>query len=138
MKKLEIVGLILVVVVIGAVVSTTLNLGDYATFSDAMEESDQEHTIIGILDVNAPIVYEPENNPSLTVFHAIDKDGKKSKVFLHEPKPQGFERSEEITITGKFKEGSFHASKMLMKCPSKYEDEKLEELDYDKNSVYAK
>lgn len=138
MKKLEIAGLIIVVIVIGVILSTTLNLSDYATFADAKEELDSEHTIIGVLDINSPIEYTPEKNASLTVFQAIDKDGNTSKVYLHEPKPQGFERSEEITITGKFQGDGFHATKMLMKCPSKYEDEKLEELDYDKNKLYTK
>jgi cytochrome c-type biogenesis protein CcmE len=38
-------------------------------------------------------------------------------------KPQDFERSEQIVLTGKMRGEDFVASDMLMKCPSKYKDE---------------
>ena len=39
-------------------------------------------------------------------------------------KPQDFERSEQIVLIGKVQGDEFHASDILMKCPSKYNDGK--------------
>jgi len=40
-----------------------------------------------------------------------------------EPKPQDFERSEEITMKGHATDSAFVAREILMKCPSKYNDQ---------------
>jgi cytochrome c-type biogenesis protein CcmE len=37
--------------------------------------------------------------------------------------PQGLLQSESIVIDGSYKDGAFHASDMLLKCPSKYNSE---------------
>jgi cytochrome c-type biogenesis protein CcmE len=136
MKKTEIVGLLVVIILLGFIVSMTVELDDYVTFSDAEARTGETVVLIGKLNTAKPIIYNPSENTSLTKFFAFDNDGKECEVLLHEAKPQGLDRSEEITVTGSFKEGKFHASKMQMKCPSKYEDEKLENLDYDQNKVY--
>jgi cytochrome c-type biogenesis protein CcmE len=41
-------------------------------------------------------------------------------------KPQDFERSEQIVLTGQMVGSEFHASGILMKCPSKYTQDKIE------------
>jgi cytochrome c-type biogenesis protein CcmE len=113
MKKTEIVGLIAVILILGYIVSITVDLDNYVTFADAKERSGETVTLIGKLNKAKSIDYD------------------------HEAKPQGLDRSEEITVKGTFKEGVFHASEMQMKCPSKYEENKLENLDYDENKVYT-
>jgi len=55
-----------------------------------------------------------------------DKEGKECKVVLNQSKPQDFERSEEIVLKGKAVGEEFHATDMLMKCPSKYNDGNLQ------------
>jgi len=52
----------------------------------------------------------------------IDNNGDEQVVHFHGSKPQDFERSEQIVLVGKFDDGSFEASRILMKCPSKYND----------------
>ena len=44
---------------------------------------------------------------------------------LRSAKPQDFEMSEQIVVTGSFRDGQFEASDLLMKCPSKYKDEEI-------------
>jgi cytochrome c-type biogenesis protein CcmE len=44
---------------------------------------------------------------------------------LHQPKPQDFEMSEQIVVTGSLEDDTFQASEILMKCPSKYKDEEI-------------
>jgi cytochrome c-type biogenesis protein CcmE len=48
-------------------------------------------------------------------------------VAFNGTKPQDFERSEQIVITGKMSGADFKANHMLLKCPSKYTN-KEEEL----------
>jgi cytochrome c-type biogenesis protein CcmE len=56
-------------------------------------------------------------------FTATDKKGNQSKVYYNQPKPQDFERSEEITMTGFATDTAFIATDILMKCPSKYNEQ---------------
>jgi len=137
MKKTEIVGLIAVVLILGYIVSITVDLENYATFKDAKERKGETVTLIGTLNKTKPIIYDPEVNHNLTSFYAYDKNNDEFQVKLKMAKPQGLDRSEEITIKGSFQNDVFHATEMQMKCPSKYEENKLENLDYDENKVYT-
>ena len=56
----------------------------------------------------------------------IDNQGKECKVEFTGTKPQDFERSEQIVLTGQMDNGKFQANKILMKCPSKYKQDQLE------------
>ena len=66
--------------------------------------------------------YNPEEDPNFFSFFVKDVDGEERKVILRDAKPQDFELSEQIVVTGTMQEGEFLASKLLMKCPSKYKD----------------
>ena len=46
--------------------------------------------------------------------------GLEKKVLYNGTQPQDFEKSEQIVIVGKMSGNEFHASEILMKCPSKY------------------
>jgi cytochrome c-type biogenesis protein CcmE len=54
-----------------------------------------------------------------------DSKGMEKKVILFAAKPQDFELSEQIVVTGQMKGEVFYASDLLMKCPSKYKDEEI-------------
>lgn len=54
-----------------------------------------------------------------------DSEGQLKQVVLNKPKPQDFEMSEQIVVTGKMKDDVFEAHEILMKCPSKYKDEEI-------------
>ena len=54
-----------------------------------------------------------------------DAKGEERKVVLLSEKPQDFEMSEQIVLTGKMKGEEFIASEVLLKCPSKYKDEEI-------------
>jgi cytochrome c-type biogenesis protein CcmE len=45
---------------------------------------------------------------------------------LNGAKPQDFERSEKLVLIGKMENDTFYASKILMKCPSKYNNNMVE------------
>ena len=71
------------------------------------------------------IVYNPVKDPNHFSFYVTDKSGETLKVILNAAKPQDFELSEQIVVTGKMQDGVFMAKDVLLKCPSKYKDEEV-------------
>jgi cytochrome c-type biogenesis protein CcmE len=69
--------------------------------------------------------YDPTVDADRFVFYMSDSDGVSNKVILQKPKPQDFERSEQIVLTGAMQNGAFVADEILMKCPSKYKEEEI-------------
>ena len=58
-------------------------------------------------------------------FIMIDDKGKEQKVFYNEPMPSDFTRSEKVVVIGSYENEDFKASKILLKCPSKYQEQKI-------------
>ncbi|HRD39019.1 MAG TPA: cytochrome c maturation protein CcmE [Bacteroidia bacterium] len=124
MKKIHIVGIIVIAVAIGVIITSLKNTTTYADFNEAMANPDKEFHVVGKLDKEEPLIYDPKINPDEFIFTLIDNKGMEKKVVLHKSKPQDFERSEQIVIIGKMQGEEFHANDILMKCPSKYNDGK--------------
>jgi len=124
MKKVHILGIIIIAVAIGAIFTSLNNTSTYADFTEAIQEPDSEFHVVGKLNKDKEMVYDPQVNTNLFTFYMVDNKGIESKVILHKNKPQDFERSEQIVLIGKMHDNEFHASDILMKCPSKYNDGK--------------
>lgn len=138
MKKTHIIGLILIAAAIGIIVSMTADYSQYQTFSSAKGGNNKEYQIIGQLVKDKEMIYDAEKNANYFSFYVQDKDGKVSKVVFNGAKPQDFERSEQIVITGKMNGDEFHCSHILMKCPSKYKNDKLDPSQYEETEFKAK
>ena len=54
-------------------------------------------------------------------FYMVDDNKRECKVVLDGAKPNNFELATEIVAKGRYKDGYFHATEILTKCPSKYE-----------------
>jgi cytochrome c-type biogenesis protein CcmE len=124
MKKLHIVGLLIIAVAIGVIFISLNNTSSYADFSKAANNPEDEFHVVGKLDKTQPQIYEPQINPDEFSFTMTDNNGLAKRVVLHKSKPQAFEKSEHIVLIGKMKSDVFHANDILMKCPSKYNDGK--------------
>jgi cytochrome c-type biogenesis protein CcmE len=124
MKKLHIIGLIIIIVAIGVIVASLKSTSTYADFAEAINNPNTEYHVVGKLDKTQPQVYNPKVNADEFLFTLIDNKGLAKPVVLHKSKPQDFEKSEQIVLIGKMKNGEFHANDILMKCPSKYSDAK--------------
>ena len=122
MKRTYIILIILIAVAIGAIVSTYGDASTYEDFSVASEHPGKEFHVVGHLDSTKVKEYNPKINPNYFSFYLIDEKGNESKVVYNAPEPQDFTRSEKIVIIGKMEGGEFVASKILLKCPSKYTD----------------
>ena len=125
---MQIALLILLAVAMGIVVTMVADRDTYKTFSEAKDVPDGKlSTVVGELHDITAIEFDPEINPNLTTFFVKDKNEDIMKVKYFEPKPIDFERSEQVTITGKVVGDEFHAKEMLVKCPSKYVEEGVKE-----------
>jgi cytochrome c-type biogenesis protein CcmE len=124
MKKIHILGIIIIAVAIGAILTTLNSTSTYASFAEATQSPDSEFHVVGKLNKEKEAVYDPQVNANQFTFFMIDNAGMEKKVVLHKNKPQDFERSEQIVLIGKVEGDEFHASDILMKCPSKYNDGK--------------
>jgi len=136
MKNTHIVGLILIALAIGAIFTTVSNSSTYVNFSDAMKHPNKEFHVVGTLNKEKGTDYNPEENANIFSFYLVDKQGTEKKVLFNGTEPQDFEKSEQIVLIGKMKGEEFIASKILMKCPSKYNNGKPEEMqEYPAKSV---
>src|SRR5689334_17130303 len=125
MKKIHIILIILIAVAIGAIVSSYGDASTYESFNVATENPGKEYHVVGVLDKQKEKHYDPKVDPNYFSFYMIDEKGTESKVILRGSEPQDFERSEKIVIIGKMEGDHFEASKILLKCPSKYTDNQV-------------
>lgn len=124
MKKTHIIGIIMVIVAIALLSTAAEDVSTYGTFKDAAATGDKVK-IAGQLSKDKEMVYDPVKDPNYFSFFIKDTEGEERKVVLLAQKPQDFEKSEQIVLTGSMKGDEFIASDMLMKCPSKYNDEEI-------------
>lgn len=124
MKKIHIAGIGILLIAIALIFTASQDFSTYASFSDA-EASQSEVKIVGELAKDKEIYYDPAEDPNYFSFYVIDKDGETRKVVMNRAKPQDFEMSEQIVVTGKLKGETFFATDILLKCPSKYKDEEI-------------
>lgn len=124
MKRIYIIAGVMLAVAIGVLVSATGDMSTYTTFAEASHSS-RKVKIAGQLAKDKAMEYNPEKDPNYFSFFIKDAAGVEKKVVLLAAKPQDFELSEQIVVTGKMQDGTFIATDLLMKCPSKYKDEEV-------------
>ncbi len=124
MNKTLIAAIILIVGALSVIIFTSSDVSSYGTFAQA-ERSGERLKVVGQLSKDKDMVYDPVKDPNQFTFFMKDNEGREEKVILLQAKPQDFELSEQLVMTGKMKDDTFIASDMLMKCPSKYNDEEI-------------
>ncbi|SKB53650.1 cytochrome c maturation protein CcmE domain-containing protein [Dyadobacter psychrophilus] len=139
MKKIQIFGLIIIAVAIGIIVSTAGDASTYVDFTKAKEmaqDGDAESIhVVGKLKKDASghilgMEYQPQLDPNYFAFTLIDNNQVEQRVVYKNSKPQDFDKSEQVVVVGKMVNGQFSAEKILMKCPSKYENGKMETTEH--------
>jgi cytochrome c-type biogenesis protein CcmE len=124
MKKSSIFGLIVIAIAIAVIISTYSSSSTYGSFSDAKKTNSELH-IVGHLDKQKELYYDATKDANYFSFFVKDNKGEECKVVFTGTKPQDFEKSEQIVLTWQMNGGEFHAKDILMKCPSKYTQDKL-------------
>ena len=125
MKKIHIVGLIIIALAIGFIITLASDYSQYETFSSAKGETKKDFEVVGYLVKNKEMYYDPQKDPNYFTFYMKDKDSVECKVILYNSMPQDFVKSEQVVVTGRMKGNDFEAKNILMKCPSKYKQDQL-------------
>ncbi|MDH7515201.1 MAG: cytochrome c maturation protein CcmE [Bacteroidota bacterium] len=92
----------------------------YATFGEA-ERSGKRVQVAGTWIRERGSVYDPRTNTF--AFSMRDGENREAEIVLHGPKPNNFDLAENLVVKGRFENGTFHATQVLTKCPSKYTGE---------------
>ena len=129
MKKSSIFGLVVIAIAIAVIISVYSSSSTYGTFSDA-QVTESQLQVVGHLDKAKELQYDATKDANYFSFYMNDNKGQNCKVVFTGAKPQDFERSEQIVLTGQMRGNEFHASKILMKCPSKYTQDKVEITEF--------
>jgi cytochrome c-type biogenesis protein CcmE len=132
MKKSHIFIIVIIAVAVAIIVSSTNEASTYVTFSEAYQLASNGNAksihVVGELkkDADGKVVgIEPGADKVSFSFIMIDEGGKEQQVFYNEPMPQDFTRSEKVVVIGSYKGESFYAEKILLKCPSKYQENSI-------------
>jgi cytochrome c-type biogenesis protein CcmE len=132
MKKSHIVAIVVIAAAIGIIVSTAGDASSYVTFDQAYQMSAVGNKnsihVVGELQKNIlGKITGLENSPDNLSFSfvLIDENKKEQKVYYNEPMPPDFTRSEKVVVIGSYRGDLFVADKILLKCPSKYQEQKL-------------
>lgn len=120
MKKIHILGIIVIAVAIGVIIYTLGSNSSYANFSEAISNPDTEYHVVGKLNKKIAVKYDAKINPNECSFVMKDNNGLEKTVILHKSAPQELLKTEQIVLIGKMNGDEFHANDILMKCPSKY------------------
>lgn len=132
MKKSYLLAIAIIAVAIIIIISTAGDASTYVNFDEAYQlastgSSTQVH-VVGQLPKDAAGhvtgIEKSADNLSFS-FTLIDDNNKEQKVFYNEPMPPDFTRSEKVVVIGSYQNDTFVAKKILLKCPSKYQEQKL-------------
>lgn len=132
MKKSHILGIIVIAVAIIVIISSVGDASSYATFDEARDiaqsgKSKMVH-VVGHLnknDLGEVVGIETSEDMLSFSFQMIDNENALQKVLYKEPMPPDFLRSEQVVVVGSYHEDLFIADQILLKCPSKYQEESI-------------
>ena len=132
MKITHVIAIIVIAVAIGIIVSTAGDASMYVNFNQAYQMAssgdDKSIHVVGELkkDATGNILglVNGADNVSCS-FLLVDDQGKEQQVFYNEPMPQDLKSAEKVVVVGNYKGDKFLANKILLKCPSKYQEQKL-------------
>ena len=130
MKKKHLVAIIIIAVAIAMIVSAVGDAGTYVTFDEAKTLSAKGfkrsiHVVGELPKGSSGEVLGIEESPDKLSFKflMIDEKGKEQQVLYADPMPTDFVRSEKVVIVGAYRGDRFVAEKILLKCPSKYQED---------------
>ncbi|MGW8122565.1 cytochrome c maturation protein CcmE domain-containing protein [Roseivirga echinicomitans] len=132
MKKSSIIGIIVIAIAIAIIISTQNSASSYVSFDVAKEMaekgSNKKIHVVGELKKNSAgqvVGVNPSDDKLSVSFVMLDDNNLEQTVYYNEPMPSDFLRSEKVVIIGSYRNDKFVADKILLKCPSKYEETEL-------------
>jgi len=96
-------------------------VGGYMNFEQADRTGSEAH-VVGTWVEDRPTRYDRTEN--VFTFYMRDESGTVRKVRYPNPKPANFEQAEQVVVEGSMDGEAFAAQHILVKCPSKYNEQK--------------
>ena len=124
MKKLHIVLLVVIAIAIAGLLTLTKDITTYDSIESAKRKEGRYVHLIAKLDKTQPVVYDPVKDPNYLSFYAVDSLGSRTQVVYRNSKPTELEHSDRVVLKGQMKGDVFECKEILLKCPSKYKDDK--------------
>ena len=132
MKKSHIIIIVVIAAAVGILISTADDASSYVSFSEAYQLASTGNSkdihVVGQLkkDEHGHIMGIEEGPDKVSFsFIMIDDKGKEQLVNYNQPVPQDFTKSEKVVVIGSYNGDTFIATKILLKCPSKYQENKV-------------
>ena len=124
--KFIIGGVLVIALIITLIVQATVSTGAY--YLTVTELADRTPGIVGErVRVSGAVVDGSEdwNAQEVTLRFAIsDEDGAQLPIVFYGPRPDNFQRAASAIVEGELlADGTFQAETLLLKCPSRYEEE---------------
>ncbi len=119
-------GCLLIGIVILLIVQATMSTGAY--YLTVSEIRDSGTSLVGQrVRASGQVVDGSENWDPQTItlrFSITDEKGAQLPIVFFGPRPDNFQRAAEAIVEGTIlADGSFQANDLLLKCPSRYEEE---------------
>ena len=124
MKTSSIIILVAIAAAIGALLMYSVDFSTYDTIGSAKEKQGKYVHMIAKLDKSKPIQYDAIKDPNYLSFYAVDSLGNSTQVIYRNTKPAELEQSERVVLKGKMQGDVFECDNILLKCPSKYKDDR--------------
>jgi cytochrome c-type biogenesis protein CcmE len=131
MKKAHILIIIVIAAAVGILMTTAEDASSYVDFTQAYQMasagSKKDIHVVGSLkkDANGHIIGIQEGSDKVSFsFIMVDDKGREQVVTYNQPMPPDFTKSEKVVVIGSYEGDTFSASKILLKCPSKYQEQK--------------
>jgi len=132
MKKSHVIIILVIAAAIAILITSTGDASTYVGFNEAYQMATtgnkKDIHVVGVLkkDAQGNIVGIQQGLDKVSFsFIMIDEKGKEQTVSYNEPMPQDFKKSEKVVVIGSYSGDTFVASKILLKCPSKYQEQKV-------------
>lgn len=132
MKISHLIAIGVIGVAIAVIVTTAGDASTYLDFAGARDlfrqgDLKQIHVVGELKKDGSGNVEGMEMGPDRVSFSFLLLDDKKKeeRVYCNEPMPQDLIRSEKIVVVGHYENNQFLAKKILLKCPSKYENKEI-------------
>jgi cytochrome c-type biogenesis protein CcmE len=132
MKKSHLFIIVVIAMAIAIIATTAGDASTYVNFDTAEQlaksGSKKDIHVVGELkkDAHGNVVGIREGADRVSFsFIMVDDKGREQNVFYNEPMPTDLIKSEKVVVIGSYEGDDFNASKILLKCPSKYQEENV-------------
>lgn len=129
MKISHIILIAVIAAAVGIIITSAGDSSTYVTFDEAWKaaESGNRHSVhvVGELKKDgAGEVTGITRGADMVSFSflMVDDNGREQVVQYNEPMPTDFVKSEKVVVVGSYRDETFVADKILLKCPSKYQE----------------